>query len=331
MIARLRIHEAGPLASVQDGGRPGLMRFGVPQSGPMDRLAFAMANAALGNPKGAAALEIPPAGLVLDCVSGALSVALAGGGFRATCAGVTRDGASVFPLRAGDRLALRPGDWGNWAVLAVAGRLAVPAWLGSAATHTASGLGAGLLRPGMTLEVTRASLRPERHGPFAPLPRPDGRLRVVIGPQERFFSPELVQALLTKPFRISAARDRMGQRLDGPRLPPLAIDMPSEPVLRGSVQVAGDGVATVLMADHQTTGGYPKIATVIGPDLDALARMRPGEVLHFQAIHPDQAVRIARAIHEARMTRLAALAGPRDPGLRLAQANLIGGVVDARD
>ncbi|SNX68996.1 allophanate hydrolase [Cereibacter ovatus] len=330
MIARLRIVDAGPLASVQDGGRPGLMRFGVPQSGPMDRLAFAMANAALGNPDGTAALEIPPAGLVLDCLSGALSVALAGGGFRATCAGVTREGAGVFPLRAGDRLALRPGDWGNWAVLALAGRLGVPSWLGSAATHAASGLGAGLLQPGTELEVTDTALRPERHGPFDPPPRPDGHLRVVIGPQQRFFAPEAMQALLSQPFRVSAARDRMGQRLDGPRLLPNALDMPSEPVLRGSVQVSGDGVATVLMADHQTTGGYPKIATVIGPDLDALAQMRPDEVLHFTAIRPDQAVRTARAIHEARMTRLAALAGPRDLGQRLAQANLIGGVVDAR-
>ncbi|WP_096786314.1 biotin-dependent carboxyltransferase family protein [Rhodobacter sp. CZR27] len=330
MRARLRVVEVGPLCTVQDAGRPGLMRFGVPQSGPMDREAFALANAALGNPEGAACLEISLGGLVLDCVEGSVSVALAGGGFRAQAAGTLREGGSVFALRAGDRLALRPGDWGSWTVLAVAGRIAAPVWLGSAATHAIAGLGGGLLRPGLDLVVEDAALRPERHGSLPALPRPSGLLRVTLGPQERFFLPGAVEALLGRSFRLSAARDRMGQRLEGDPLPVAALDMPSEPVLRGAVQVAGDGVATVLMADHQTTGGYPKIATVIGPDLDALAQMRAGEAVRFVAVTPAEAVGIARAAHEARMTRLAAAAAPRDLSRLLAEANLIGGVVDAR-
>lgn len=331
MTARLRLLEVGPLSSVQDGGRPGLMRFGVPGSGPMDRLAFAMANAALGAPPGAAALEISAGGLVAELEGAPLTLALAGGGFRIRAGGVPRTGASAFPLYPGERIEIRAGDWGSWAVLAVAGRLLVPDWLGSCATHAISGLGGGLLRAGGEITITEPRLLAERHGAFPPPPRPEGVLRVVPGPQERFFDPAALATLLGQPFRLSPARDRMGQRLEGPALRPLSLDMPSGGVLRGSVQVAGDGVATVLMADHQTTGGYPRIATVIGPDLDLLAQMRPQDALRFVAVTPAEAIRIVRADHDARQARLADLAAPRDLAHRLARANLIGGVVDARD
>jgi 5-oxoprolinase (ATP-hydrolysing) subunit C len=111
-----------------------------------------------------------------------------------------------------------------------------------------------------------------------------------------------------------------------------ALDMPSEPTLRGSVQVAGDGVATVLLADHGTTGGYPKIATVIGPDLDDLVQRRSGDVVRFAAISPAQAVQAARARNDQMTAYLAALAQPRATlAERLMAGNLISGVVSGRD
>ncbi|MGP3697496.1 biotin-dependent carboxyltransferase family protein [Rhodobacter sp. NSM] len=330
MTALLRVVEAGPLSSLQDAGRPGLMRYGVPRSGPMDGEALSLANAALGNPPDATALEVSSGGLVLDCVEGALSVALVGEGFHAACGGIRHEANVVLSLLPGERLAIRSSG-GSWAVLALAGRIEVAEWLGSRSTHALSGLGGGLLRAGQEIRLSEATLRPERHGVLDPLPRPTGLLRVTLGPQERFFSAETLSRFLDEPFRISSARDRMGQRLDGPPLPVRALDMPSEAVLRGSVQVSGDGVATVLMADHQTTGGYPRIATVIGPDLDTLARMRPGDAVRFAAVSPAEATGITRAVHEARMERLARSAAPRDLSARLAGANLIGGVVDARD
>ncbi|WP_164738095.1 5-oxoprolinase subunit C family protein [Frigidibacter oleivorans] len=303
MTARLQVVAAGPHVTVQDAGRPGLMRFGVPGSGPMDRLAFAAGNRALGNPAGAAGIEVSPGGLVLDCTTGAVGVAVTGGGFLVTLNGVTRPGWWRGTLRSGDRLAIRPGSWGSWACLCLAGDLEASPWLGSRATHAPSGLGGGRLAAGQGLtvhaprEVAAADL-------ILPLPaRPRHAVRVTMGPQERFFDAAARSAFLSGPWRLSPAFDRMGLRLAGPAIPPAAtLDMPSEAVSRGSVQVAGDGVATVLMADHQTTGGYPKIATVIDADLDALAQLRPGDRLAFRAVTPDMAVTIARR-HAATVAR----------------------------
>ncbi|MCZ0960731.1 hypothetical protein [Paracoccus benzoatiresistens] len=116
-----------------------------------------------------------------------------------------------------------------------------------------------------------------------------------MSPQERFFSPETLAAFKAGPWRMTDAWDRMGVRLAGPPVAPdAALDMPSEPIVRGSIQVAGDGVATVLLADHQTTGGYPKIATVLDCDLDGLVQLRPRDAVAFQKVSPGQAVGLAR-------------------------------------
>lgn len=294
--AVLRVVEVGPHCSVQDGGRTGMMRFGVPASGAMDRVALMIGNHALGNPLGAAVIEVSLGGAVFEVEDGSLSVAVAGGGFVVE-AGAARLGSwSVVTLRAGDRLAIRRGPWGAWCCLGFAGRLVVEPWLGSAATHALSGLGGGAVGAGWRLVVENARVVAERAIPCPVWARPRGEaVAVVIGPQERFFGAERVELLLGNEFRLTDAYDRMGVRLRGPSLAPEgALGIPSEPVLRGSVQVAGDGVATVLMADHQTTGGYPKIATLVGSELDAFAQLRPHAAVGFRAVTPEQAVTMAR-------------------------------------
>lgn len=316
--AVLRVVFAGPQVSVQDDGRWGLMRYGVPQSGPMDRGAFAAANLALGNTAGAPGVEVSLGGLVVECLSGAVSFAVAGGGFVVEHAGQRRGSWMVDRLQAGERLAIRRGPWGSWCYLAFAARPRRPDWLGSMATHALSGLGGGRIETGQQLHLEGAALRP---APAAPIPcpvsaRPRARVHVTLGPQERFFDPETLSTFLGAAWRITAAGDRMGVRLDGPRIAPAArLDMPSEPVARGSVQVAGDGVATVLMADHQTTGGYPKIATVLDCDLDGFSQLRPGDCVRFKAVDADAAVAMARlraasaARYRAGLGRLVAGAG----------------------
>lgn len=300
--AVLSIAFAGPHVSVQDGGRLGLMRYGVPASGPMDRASFAAANLALGNPADAPGIEISLGGLVLECLSGMVGFAVAGGGFVVDHDGERRGSWSVATLRPGERLAIRPGFWGSWCYLALAGALQVPRWLGSASTHALSGLGGGRLATGQRLVVADAARREAREGAI-PCPvgaRPRSELRVTMGPQERFFAPEALAAFRAGPWRMTDAWDRMGVRLAGPLIAPeAALDMPSAPVMRGSVQVAGDGVATVLLADHQTTGGYPRIATVLDCDLDAFVQLRPRDRVIFRPVTPETAIAIARTAAEA--------------------------------
>lgn len=294
--AVLRVVEAGPHCSVQDGGRAGLMRFGVPASGAMDRVALALANHALGNAAGAAAIEVSLGGLVLEVEAGTLSVAIAGGGFVIQAGSARLGSWSVVTLREGDRLAIRRGPWGAWCCLAFAGKLVAEPWLGSLATHAQSGLGGGGVTAGRRLEIDEARLVPEAAIPCPVWARPRAaEVALVIGPQERFFGPDRIEALLETRFFLTDAYDRMGVRLRGPSLAPEgALGIPSEPVLRGSVQVAGDGVATVLLADHQTTGGYPKIATMVGSELDAFAQLRAHAPVAFRAVTPEQALAMVR-------------------------------------
>lgn len=309
--AVLSIDWAGPLVTVQDGGRPGLMRYGVPRSGPMDRRAFAAANLALGNTRDAPAVEISLGGLTLTCLSGTVGFAVAGGGFILDHAGTRRGSWSMATLRQGERLTIRRGPWGSWCYLALAGAVQVPHWLGSSATHAQSGMGGGKLTAGQVLTVGQSD-RQLNDGPI-PCPiaaRPRPLARVTIGPQDRCFSAEALETFLAGPWRMTEAWDRMGVRLAGPSIAPdVTLDMPSEPVLRGSVQVAGDGVASLLLADHQTTGGYPKIATVLDCDLDAVMQLRPRDRLQFRAVRPDEAIALARSTAAADQSYFRALIG----------------------
>lgn len=288
---------AGPHVAIQDSGRPGFMRFGVPESGPMDRLSYLAANAALGNSENQPAIEISMGGLMLDCVSGVVTFAVAGGGFIVEHAGEKAGSWVVKTLRAGERLVIRPGHWGSWTYLAFAGRLVAKQWLDSASTHALSGFGGGRLTQGQQLTITDARVEAERIGtipcPITARPRP--QINVMLGPQDRFFSPETIEAFLAAPYQLTDAYDRMGVRLQGPQLSLTApLDMPSEPIARGSVQVAGDGIPTILLADHQTTGGYPKIATVLDSDLDAFVQHRPRDLIVFREATPVQAIERAR-------------------------------------
>ena len=295
--ATLRVTFAGPHVTIQDAGRPGLMRYGVPASGPMDRQSFKLANAVLGNPAGHPGIEISLGGLSLRCESGAVTLALAGGGFIAETPDRKLGAWNVLTLRAGETLTIRPGPWGCWTYLACAGNLQAESWLGSRATHGSSGFGGGKLAMGQTLTITDAQALPNREGPIlCPIwARPRHLLRCTLGPQDRFFNTETLNTFTSARFEMTDAFDRMGLRLRGPSIAPTAaLSIPSEPILRGSVQVSGDGTATVLLSDHQTTGGYPKIATVLADDLDAFVQCRPRDAVTFQAITPAQAIAITR-------------------------------------
>lgn len=329
--ARLSVRACGPLVSYQDGGRFGLMRFGVPASGPMDRLAHALAQAALGRPLDATAIEISMGGLDLLCESGDVSFCIAGGDFQVLHGDAAARAWCVRTLRAGERLAVRPGRWGSWTYLAFAGELVCGAWAGHTATHASSGLGGGQLARGSELVVRHARVCEEREGelPVPDIARARTLARVVLGPQTAQFSPEATAALLSQPFTVTAACDRMGMRLAGPALPLRdALSIPSEPIVRGSVQVAGDGVASILLADHQTTGGYPKIATLLSCETDGVAQLRPHEPLRFQAVTAEEALGLARSHAQATRRALKDIDAVRGSlNERLMRENLISGMV----
>jgi allophanate hydrolase len=160
-------------------------------------------------------------------------------------------------------------------------------------------------------------------------PPPIEEVRVVLGPQQRFFSSQANEQLINSDFVVGTAFDRMGRKLEGPRLPPLSLDMPSEPAVRGSLQVDGEGALTVLLADHQTTGGYPKIAVVIDPDIDRLAQLESGRRVRFRAVSQAEGIAIVRQEFAAAEMRLRQLARRETFSERLQSASLISGMVSA--
>ncbi|MBE9607146.1 biotin-dependent carboxyltransferase family protein [Acetobacteraceae bacterium H6797] len=304
------VTHAGPHVTFQDAGRFGKMRFGVPTSGPMDRASFAAAQAALGNPPEAAAIEISPGGLTLACQEGEVTLAVTGGGFQVSLDGTDHGSWSVLTIRAGSELVIRPGFWGCWAYLAFAGEMRVEPWLGSVSTHGPTGLGGGKLKDGQSLVVdaVRCLAGTPRAMPMPVWARPPAEIPVVLGPQDRFFAPETIATFLNETYALSDAYDRMGVRLRGPAVPPnAAMDMPSEPIARGSIQVSGDAVPTVLLADHQSTGGYPKIATVVSVSLDGFVQLRSREKVKFRAVSPALAIDLVRSRRLATARYLEAL------------------------
>ncbi|WP_432449092.1 biotin-dependent carboxyltransferase family protein [Aliiroseovarius marinus] len=333
--ARFRVAFAGPLVTVQDVGRRGQKRFGVPCSGPMDRLACAAGRAVLDLPDTAAGIEISMGGLVLECTEGATTLAVTGGDFSVTLDGAALDSWNVLSIEAGQSLSIRPGASGSWAYLHFAGLFQADNWLGSVATHSASGFGGGAVVTGQGLTVEAARVDPAREGTFSPpvYPGAPNEARVVMGPQDRHFHADALATFQQENYALTDAYDRMGVRLAGSELALNgALSIPSEPVLRGSVQVAGDGVPTVLLADHQTTGGYPKIATVIGPDQDRLAQLRARDTVRFVSISPEEAVVAARQAAAQAGVYLDALRIPRGTfSERLLKTNLISGAVSAAE
>ncbi len=305
--ATLEIVRAGPQITLQDAGRFGLLRYGVPSSGPMDRFAFSIANLALGNPADAPAIEVSLGGLVLKCTQGRVSIAVAGGDFQVNKNTEIQSPWCISTLEAGESLSIRPGRWGSWCYVAFQGKIKCPEWLGSAATHALSGLGGGKIATGDTLTIDAAGVHPDVYAPLiCPVSaRPRRAVRVVLGPQDRYFDDETLRDFLTKPFTLTDAYDRMGVRLAGPNLCPNAeLTIPSEAILRGAIQVSGDGVATVLLADHQTTGGYPKIATILSDDLEGFVQLRSRNTVTFQSVTAAAAISAARTRNSARLAYL---------------------------
>jgi biotin-dependent carboxylase-like uncharacterized protein len=339
----LRVLNPGLHTTVQDLGRIGYQALGVPVSGALDGLALRLGNALVSNsPEKAAALEFLYSGSSFEVVADTVRVAVAGIG-----AALAIEGGRVVPawqsvsLVHGDVFQVALGTDSVCAYLAVEGGIAVPPVLGSASTYLRAGLGGfegRALRQGdlVPLAIERTAERPEQRLRTSPPATGDRPIRVVLGPQQEFFLEEALAALLDAEFHISRSADRMGMRLDGPKLRHRdGWDIVSDAIATGAIQVPGSGQPILLLADHQTTGGYPKIATVISADLPVVGRRRPGDPLRFVAVTVAEAEQLARD-EEHRLAALIASFETVTSGSgidlgTLYAGNLISGVVSGRE
>jgi len=332
----VEVLSAGPMLTIQDGGRHGLRHFGVSTAGPMDCPALALANALCGNPPLAAALEFAALGGNFSATR-PLRFAATGGNCD-----VRVDGRRIAPgeshrLNPGEVLKVGAIEGAVWGYVAFAGGIAVPPVLGSRATHLRSGLG-GLegrpLRAGDILplgedEAPDRCLRHETHTPSDT----GGPIRIVLGPQDDYFDSEVIARLTGTEFTVTPRRDRMAMILDGAELPAArGHDIVSDATVPGSIQVPGSRKPMVLMAESQTTGGYPKIATVITADLPRLAQLPTGARLRFSVVSRDEGEEAWLAQAKALRVTLAQLQ-PKPEGLLrseyLLSCNLISGVFGA--
>jgi biotin-dependent carboxylase-like uncharacterized protein len=299
----LRVLSAGLLTTVQDGGRRGMQRYGVPPSGAADAEGLELANLLAGNPPGTAGLEVTARGPRLAVACGSVRVAL-GGDADAEIEGPNGrllPAWSAQTLRRGERLRIGAVRSGLRCYLAVSGGFAIDAALGSASTYLRGGIGgiAGrAVRAGdeLGLRLAEAPAGADLH--FDPVPSAGSLsepLRVVPGPQDDLFSPAALATLLASTYTVSPRSDRLGLRLEGPPLPAAGAEFASDACVTGSIQVTGGGLPIALLCDRGTTGGYPKIATVISVDVPRLGRLRPGETIRFASVDVAEAERLRRA------------------------------------
>jgi len=323
------ISYAGPLVTFQDIGRPGNMRYGVSASGPMDIVSFEAANAVLGNETKQTAIEISLGGLILQCHEGSITLAITGGDFLIEYQGQKISSWTVLTIQKGERLSVRAGKSGSWAYLAFSGKLNVKDWLNSSSTHSTSGFGGGVLKTGQKFTLTDASNQANRIGPILkPNFNTNDLIHAVLGPQDQYFMNTAIKIFSDSIFKVSDNYDRMGMQLTGPKLElKSALSIPSEPVVKGSIQVSGDGIPTILLADHQTTGGYPKIATVISSDINRLVQLRSNQNVEFILINSNEALQKTRKFLDMKEKYLQKISISRGTlEQRLMNENLIGGV-----
>jgi 5-oxoprolinase (ATP-hydrolysing) subunit C len=285
-MSRLVVTSIGPASSVQDGGRPGSQRYGLVPSGAMDHLALAAANVLVGNPPFTAAIEIGPFGACLTARDGAVRVALSGAVRDADIAKRPVAFDTSVTLADGESLTLGFARGGSFSYLAIEGGVLGEPMFGSLAVNARAGLGSPYPRPlqaGDELQVTVASGAAERRIDLPSIA--DGPIRVVLGPQDDEFSDDMKRLFLDGEWKISATSDRMGYRLEGPVIRHLhGHNIVSDGTVTGSIQVPGNGSPIVLMRDRGTSGGYPKIATVISADFGRFAQIPAGRSFRFKAI-----------------------------------------------
>ena len=302
----LGVLDAGPLTTIQDLGRTGQLRVGIPPSGPMDREAFVLANRLVGNPDGAAGLECTLMGPRLEFAD-ARWVAVTGAEVSVALDGAEMPRWMSFPVPAGGVLKIGAARAGVRAYLAVSGGITTPPVLGSRATYVRGalgGIGGRAIRKGDVLPLgPPAGGEVERRVRADRVPTHGGEpeIATVLGPQADRFTPAGIAALFEGPYEMLPQSDRMGARFKGPRIEHThGHDIISDGIPLGGIQVIGDGQPIVLLVDRQTAGGYTKIGAVCSYEIGRIGQIKPGGRLRFKQVE----VADAHAVLAARRAAL---------------------------
>ena len=302
MTLGLSVVRPGMLTTVQDLGRWGFQASGVPVAGPMDEYSHRLANRLVGNLPSAAALEITLIGPEL-LAHGEVTCAVAGATFALTVGGSSVPMHVPFTLHSGDRLKFGARSAGARAAIAVKGGFDVPPVFGSRSTSLISAMGpfdgralkAGDLLPIVPITAIVSSGAASVATVPLPLPAGGATVRVIPGPQQSFFTPQAYDTLFASRYLITPQSNRMGYRLAGPALQHAGrADILSDATPLGTLQVPASGQPILLMADRQTTGGYPKIGVVIGADLPLAGQLAPGDWIEFAPCTRQTAVEALR-------------------------------------
>ncbi len=313
MTATLEVVQPGLLTTIQDLGRPSVIASGVPPGGAADRFAHSAANLLAGNAVSEATLECTLSGPALLAVTPCV-IAITGADLGPAINDVDAPMWTRLVMAAGDRLAFGRRRSGARTYIAVAGGVDGERWFGSRATYTLAGLGgmhgrplaAGDVLHGASDAATQAgavrTLDPALRPDYA-----DHLLAVMPGPHFRRFDAGARRSLFETVFRVTPDTDRMGCRLDGPPLIASGEEVLSFGLVAGALQVTNSGQAILLLADHQTAGGYPVVATVVSASLPVAAQLAPGDEVSFRQVNATQAGARRKALNQTLASLLSVL------------------------
>jgi biotin-dependent carboxylase-like uncharacterized protein len=341
----LRVLSPGLHTTVQDLGRFGAQYLGVPVSGALDSVNLRLANLLVRNEEKAGALEMIGQGACFEVLAETARLAVGGPDARVEPVGKTEllvpKPYESFTLKKGDRFQINLGAASSVCYLAVEGGFDVPCVMGSCSTFVLGEMGGfngRRLLEGDEIRLNRdkAPVRSELRIENLNFSRENENIvRVMLGPQDDYFDAEAIDLFLSKSFTISHQSDRMGFRLSGVQLKhSKGFNIVSDGIAPGAIQVPGSGEPIILLADRQTTGGYPKIGVVISTDLPMLGRFWPGETISFKAVSFDEAREAAHELQawlsNARRSMIDAKMASVIDLKALSEQNLVDGVINAK-
>lgn len=298
-----KVIKAGICDTIQDLGRYGFQQYGIPISGAMDSFALRIGNRLLRNKEDEAGIEISSPGLSLEVLN-QTAITITGADSKPTINHSSVSMWEAIVVKQGDRISFNQIKNGSRSYLLVAGGINIPTILGSKSTYISGKIGGLMgrqLRKNDTINIGKSNYKLQNiigrkiSSSYLPVYAKENEIRVILGPQDNYFPKDGLHTFLNSFYMITVNSSRMGYRLEGPKIASKeGSDIITDGIPLGSIQVPNDGMPIVMLADHQTTGGYAKIATVISVDIDKFAQMNPGDKVKFTQTNIEKAHQLLR-------------------------------------